>query len=692
MTPEAYPSHSHSPYDVQSQLLRQTATGSDDQKRSLLTLSRTSRRKKGVRFNWKACETMSGFRCHSQQAGRETFDVDIRYTNFEPIGDGSYGFVCSAYDNVIGKRVAVKKVKDMFRDLGDAKRILRELKLLRHFRPHENVVKIRDLMVYPQNSLDFRDVYIVTNLMDSDLQKVISSRQPLMDQHHYYFLYQLLRGLKYIHSANVLHRDLKPSNLVLDANCDLAICDFGLARGVEDESNETLTEYVQTRWYRAPELLCYASTYDTAVDMWSVGCIFAELLGRRPFFQGKNPMHQLQVIINVLGCPSEEDMSFITDRAARGVVLKHGRQAGVLRGAGGARPLAGYFPEDTNPLALDLLARMLVFNPKKRIGVEEALEHPYLGDLHAEMVGKEPVCHKLFDFDFEKERMVGCFNGSAHRKQQKLIPVGELKALVLEELTAYRPSTEAFTLLARARNAADEQRNRQLHASVSLALSLWSYQYKIISPVLSNQARLLPSSPIPSQVALGTPSPMDASIGPGMTTPTPGVHGYPGAMPYASAVPQRSGATSQPSRGMYQQPQHYQQQELSQAGDHYPRGHQGLPPQAPQRSRHPPFYQTQHPPGSSSSSRRNNASPAAVAAAVAAATAASSASASHGHTGVYPGMAGQSGGGTSAVMYPGFYYGQAFSDGALGAQQFYHRGDPRAGPGQAGAMDTEQHT
>ncbi|CAM9759959.1 unnamed protein product, partial [Laminaria digitata] len=211
----------------------------------------------------------------------------------------------------------------------------------------------------PPRLLRFRDVYIVTNLMESDLQKIISSTQPLTDQHYHYFLYQLLRGLKYIHSANVLHRDLKPSNLVLNANCDLAICDFGLARGVEQEGGETLTEYVQTRWYRAPELLCYSSTYDTAVDMWSVGCIFAELLGRKPFFQGKNPMHQLQMIVDVLGCPSEEDMSFIQDKAARAVVLQQARQAGARRGSGGLRPLSVYFSTNTSPLALDLLAKMV---------------------------------------------------------------------------------------------------------------------------------------------------------------------------------------------------------------------------------------------------------------------------------------------------------------------------------------------
>ncbi len=96
---------------------------------------------------------------------------------------------------------------------------------------------------------------------------------------------QVLRGLKFIHSANVLHRDMKPSNLLVNANCDLAICDFGLARGVELEYEDELTEYVVTRWYRAPELLCDSTHYGKTVDVWSVGCIFAEMLSRRPFFQ-----------------------------------------------------------------------------------------------------------------------------------------------------------------------------------------------------------------------------------------------------------------------------------------------------------------------------------------------------------------------------------------------------------------------
>ena len=112
-----------------------------------------------------------------------------------------------------------------------------------------------------------------------------------------YFLYQILRGLKYIHSANVLHRDLKPSNLLLNANCDLKICDFGLARTTSE--TDFMTEYVVTRWYRAPELLLNSSEYTAAIDVCSVGCIFMELMDRKPLFPGRDHVHQLRLLMEV---------------------------------------------------------------------------------------------------------------------------------------------------------------------------------------------------------------------------------------------------------------------------------------------------------------------------------------------------------------------------------------------------------
>jgi serine/threonine protein kinase len=149
------------------------------------------------------------------------FDVDSRYTLVKPIGHGAYGVVCSAVDNTNGEKVAIKKINKAFDHLTDMKRTLREIKILRHFH-HENIILIKDIL-RPLSLNRFDDVYLVTELMDTDLHQIIASPQPLTDDHCQYFLYQILRALKYIHSAHVLHRDLKPSNLLLNGNCDLKV-------------------------------------------------------------------------------------------------------------------------------------------------------------------------------------------------------------------------------------------------------------------------------------------------------------------------------------------------------------------------------------------------------------------------------------------------------------------------------------
>lgn len=136
---------------------------------------------------------------------------------------------------------------------------------------------------------NFNEIYITQELMEADLHQIIRSEQPLTDAHYQYFVYQVCRGLKYIHSANVLHRDLKPGNLLVNADCELKICDFGLARGLTDTTDAGfMTEYVATRWYRAPEIMLAFRNYTKAIDMWSVGCIMAELLGGKPLFKGRD--------------------------------------------------------------------------------------------------------------------------------------------------------------------------------------------------------------------------------------------------------------------------------------------------------------------------------------------------------------------------------------------------------------------
>ena len=253
--------------------------------------------------------------------------VDAKYEFIKAIGHGAYGVVISCRNTETGQKVAIKKIPRAFDDIVDAKRILREIKLLQHLQ-HENVMGIIDILK-PRSFESFEDVYIVSDLMETDLHRIIYSRQDLTDDHVQYFIYQVLRAVKYIHSAKVLHRDLKPSNLLLNSNCDLKVCDFGLARGIDDRTSQDLTEYVVTRWYRAPEIMLSEDDYSMAVDLWSCGCILAELLGRKPIFPGEDYIHQLQCIVEILGTPSEEDMDFITSEKVR--VVRRGAALAIER-------------------------------------------------------------------------------------------------------------------------------------------------------------------------------------------------------------------------------------------------------------------------------------------------------------------------------------------------------------------------
>merc|ERR1719235_2473905 len=155
--------------------------------------------------------------------------------------------------------------------------------------------------------------------MECDLSSTLRSSQPLSDEHNQFFLYQILRGLKFVHSARVIHRDLKPRNLLVNSNCELKICDFGMAK-LEIEAEGwvcPLTHYVCTRWYRAPEILCSWDSYSTAMDMWSVGVIFAEMVLRQALFPGRSTQHQLILLVN----PDEAVLSKIPNEKCRDFIL-----------------------------------------------------------------------------------------------------------------------------------------------------------------------------------------------------------------------------------------------------------------------------------------------------------------------------------------------------------------------------------
>jgi mitogen-activated protein kinase 1/3 len=213
---------------------------------------------------------MAGAFTHAPESVRgQIFDVGPRYTSLSYIGEGAYGMVCMAMDSKSNQRVAIKKISP-FEHQTYCQRTLREIKILSRFN-HENIINIQDILRSPTMD-DMKDVYIVQTLMETDLYKLLKT-QRLSDDHICYFLYQILRGLKYIHSANVLHRDLKPSNLLLNTSCDLKICDFGLARGEEPDRSKEMTQEVVTQYYRSPELLAGSTYHSYGVDIWSVACI-----------------------------------------------------------------------------------------------------------------------------------------------------------------------------------------------------------------------------------------------------------------------------------------------------------------------------------------------------------------------------------------------------------------------------------
>ncbi|CAH0480230.1 unnamed protein product [Peronospora belbahrii] len=318
------------------------------------------------------------------------FTIPRHYQLIKVCGRGAYGIVIAATNLRTGGNVAIKKVIDCIWHPHQLKQILRECRLIRHM-AHENVLSLLDL-IPPPSYTDFRDVYMTVDLMEMDLHRIIYSKEVLRDDHIRYFLYQMLSGLHHMHRAGVLHRDLKPSNLLINSDCQLKICDLGLARSKEAD-DVGMTEYVVTRWYRAPELLL-GSAYGDGVDLWAAGCIFAEMLGRKPLFPGETYVHQLQLIMNVLGVPEEH--SFKENPLAN--KLK-GRQLLSRTQAVAGIDTSTMFP-NANPEGLDLLWKMLVFDVEKRISVEEALRHPYLAMYYDEERENVPV-EKFQSFDLD---------------------------------------------------------------------------------------------------------------------------------------------------------------------------------------------------------------------------------------------------------------------------------------------------
>lgn len=271
------------------------------------------------------------------------------YERISKLGEGTFGIVFKALQRQSGKFVAIKKIKLDHEDNGISATSLREICVLKELK-HENIVNLNEIMFQGHN------LELVFEFMDFDLRRFME-RAELSEQMVRSLMYQLLSGMNHCHSRRIMHRDLKPQNILIDRNGNLKIADFGLARcfGVPMRA---YTHEVVTLWYRAPEVLLGVDVYGIGVDLWSIGCIFGEMMGKAPMFTGDSEIGQLFKIFKVMGTPTTE-YEELADWSA-------------------------YFPKwkkqkfyISNASALDLLEKFLLYNPAARISCKKALHHSF---------------------------------------------------------------------------------------------------------------------------------------------------------------------------------------------------------------------------------------------------------------------------------------------------------------------------
>ena len=427
------------------------------------------------------------------------------------IGEGSYASVCSAIDTRTKKKYAIKKNRNAFVNIGDAKRILREIKLMYHFQGHPNLMSVIDVIPPDIGTQQkFNDVYLIMPKMHMTLSKLIMKTSigkiKIYEQDLQTIMYQICRGLEYMHSAGVIHRDLKPENILIncyyhhcdDQNCSIQnknlwqvrVTDFGLARGLnapnsmygasnnnllgvndgfntkenimpqpQSNVNDDLTEYVVTRYYRAPEVMCCSRLYDSQIDVWSLGCIMGEMYYKKPLFRGNNHLHQLQVIFYYCGTPNNLDWVKMHDAKQWIAQLpKHNKKSfqkefsfynycnsGSLQqqqqGAvnmnvnnnnnlydgqlqqqqqNGMNLIHDDKCGSMSNLASDFLEKLLICDPNERWNISQALRHPWLQNLY-----KHTDYHRCapFDTSFEQEPILRTNFGVRHMMYEELLRI-----------------------------------------------------------------------------------------------------------------------------------------------------------------------------------------------------------------------------------------------------------------------------
>ena len=431
------------------------------------------------------------------------WNVGPNYIITKQLGVGSYGIVCEGLHISTGRRVAIKHVSNIFDDIIDCRRLLREISILKYL-DHPNVVKILEV-IQPNNLDTFNELYVVMEHAQSDLKKLVKSSAHLEPDHIQMIVYNIICGLNYIHSANILHRDLKPANILINEDCEVKICDFGLARGMieenkskylqdEDEEMEMsalekrksgeipflekrksgkmpvleregsgekprltrnksglgtlakkeLTLHVVTRWYRAPELILLEREYNKSIDIWSVGCVIAELCGmlkenaptfmdRSPLFPGNScfPLSpndntktrkagfpssnndQINIIFDIIGTPTEEDLQLVTDEKAMQYIKSFKSKERCS--------LALIYPH-THTSLIDLMEKMIIFNSTKWITCEKAIRDPFFDNCRVPSKEKKAELPAYFEFEDIQN-----------------ISIPELRKFFIQEIHKYHP-------------------------------------------------------------------------------------------------------------------------------------------------------------------------------------------------------------------------------------------------------------
>ncbi|MEE6481062.1 hypothetical protein FKM82_012748 [Ascaphus truei] len=332
---------------------------------------------------------------YRQEVNKTIWEVRERYRELVTVGSGAYGTVCSAIDGRNGTKVAIKKLYRPFQSELFAKRAYRELRLLKHMH-HENVIGLLDVFT-PDTTLEkFTDFYLVMPFMGTDLGKIMK-HEKLSEDRIQFLVYQILRGLK----------DLKPGNLAVNEDCELKILDFGLARHTDSE----MTGYVVTRWYRAPEVILNWMHYTQTVDIWSVGCIMAEMFTGRPLFKGNDHLDQLTEIMKVTGTPTQDFVQKLQSPDAKNYIKSLPKVQKKDFGA-----VLKY----ANPLAVNLLEKMLVLDAEKRITATEALSHSYFEQFND---ADEETAPEPYDDSFDNVEL----------------PLDEWKRITFKELSSFKP-------------------------------------------------------------------------------------------------------------------------------------------------------------------------------------------------------------------------------------------------------------